>query len=255
MASSPGPYQTLFDQEEKPRQRAEELVRSHAELQAFAYTAAHELKEPLRTIRVFTQLLVRRVELDEADREVARFIVDGVQCLSALVDDMLSSAVQGFVESLDSVELDPLATQAIANLREAITLSGATINVGPLPVVEGRAFELTRLFQNLISNAIKYRNEAAAVITITSECAGPEWIIKVRDNGVGIAKDQQRRIFGLFSRMPSDTVPGTGVGLAVCKRIVEGQGGTIWVESEIGLGSTFCFHPGGRPPKGMELAR
>jgi signal transduction histidine kinase len=119
MASSPRPYQALFEQEEELSMRPEELVRSHAELQAFAYTAAHELKEPLRTIRVFTQLLVGRVELDEADREVVQFIVDGVQRLSTLVDDMLSSAVQGFVESLDSVELGPVATQAIGNLRES----------------------------------------------------------------------------------------------------------------------------------------
>jgi signal transduction histidine kinase len=108
--------------------------------------------------------------------------------------------------------------------------------------VEGRKFDLTRLFQNLLSNGIKYRNEDAVVITITSEWAGPEWIIKIIDNGVGIAKDQQRRIFGLFNRVPSNTVSGTGLGLAVCKKIVEGLGETIWVESEIGVGSTFCFN-------------
>jgi two-component system, chemotaxis family, sensor kinase Cph1 len=164
MAISLGPYQASFKHEEEPRQRTEELLRSHAELQAFAYTAAHELREPLRMIRVFTQLLVQGAELDEADREVARFIVDGVQRLSALVDDMLSSAVHGFVESLDSVELGPVATQAIGNLLEAITSSGATISVGPLPVARGREFDLTRVFQNLISNAIKYRREAAVVV-------------------------------------------------------------------------------------------
>ncbi len=242
MGNSLARYQALFETEEEPRHRmAKELVRSHAELQAFAYTAAHDLREPLRTISSFTQLLARRAALDEADREIARYIVEGVQNLSTLVDQLLSSAVHGFNGSFHAVDLGGVAAQAIKNLQEAIVSSRATITLGPLPAVEGSDCDLLRLFQNLISNAIKHRSKAAVEITITAECAGPEWVIRVQDNGVGIAKDQQRRIFGLFSRCPGECASGTGMGLAFCKRIVEGLGGVIWVESEPGVGSTFCF--------------
>jgi chemotaxis family two-component system sensor kinase Cph1 len=153
----------------------------------------------------------------------------------------LSSAVHGFNESLHVVQLERVAAQAIESLGESIRLSGATINVDTLPTVEASEHDLFRVFQNLISNAIKYRSEAALVIHITAECAGPEWIIKVRDNGLGIAEEQRRRIFGLFRRGHHETVPGTGIGLAVCKKIVEGLGGVIWVVTETGVGSTFCF--------------
>jgi len=234
-------YQALFGPEEEARQRvAEELLQSHAELQAFAYTAAHDLREPLRTISTCTQLLVQKAELDEADREIAHFIVDGVRRLSALVDSLLSSAVHGFNGSHHEVHLGRAAAHAIANLRETINSSRATITLGTLPTVDGAECDLIRLFQNLIGNAIRYRSDVPVTIDITAECAGPEWVIRVRDNGIGIPRNQYRRIFGIFSSRVGGRA-GTGIGLAVCKKIVEGLGGMIWVESEVGLGSTFCF--------------
>ena len=228
-------------EEEERQRRAEELARSNAELQAFAHTVAHDLREPLRTIGAFTQMLVRKAQLDEADREIAQFIVDGVQRMSTLLDDLLSSATYGFNDALHAVVLESAVMQAMQNLREAVTSSGASIAIEPLPTVQGNEGNLVRLFQNLISNAVKYRSAAAIKVRITAERCGPDWVIRIRDNGIGITKEHHRRIFGLFTRLNTGKIPGTGIGLAVCKQIVEGLGGSIWVESEPGAGSTFCF--------------
>lgn len=228
--------------EEEERQRlTEELTRSNAELQAFAHTVAHDLKEPLRTISASTQLLVRKAQLDEADKEIGRFVVDAVRRMSTLLDDLLSSATYGFKNSLRAVELENVAAQAIQNLRETLTSSGATIAVEPLPTVQGNECDLVRVFQNLISNAVKYRSEAAVEVHITADRSGPDWVIRVRDNGIGISKEHHRRVFGRFTRLHNEEIPGMGIGLAVCKKIVEGLGGTIWLESAPRAGSTFCF--------------
>jgi two-component system, chemotaxis family, sensor kinase Cph1 len=218
-----------------------ELTRSNAELQAFAHTVAHDLSEPLRTISAFTQMLVRNVRLDEADKETARFIVEAAQRMSTLVDDLLSTATYGFKHSLRPVELEHAAALAMQNLREALTLIGATVTIEPLPTVQGNEYDLVRLFQNLIGNAAKYRSEAAVEVHITAQRVGADWVIRVRDNGIGIKKEHHRRIFDLFSRLHTEDIAGTGLGLALCKKIVEGLGGAIWVESEPGAGSTFCF--------------
>jgi PAS domain S-box-containing protein len=226
--------------EERQRQ-ADELARANTELKAFAYTAAHDLTESLRTISAFTQLLVRKAQLAEDEKEIARFIVDGVRRMSTLLDHLLSSATRRFNASLRPVQLEQAAAEAITNLREALSSSSAAVTVEPLPTVQADECDLVRLFQNLISNAVKYRSESAVEVHITAERSGSDWVIRVRDNGIGIAKENHRSVFGLFRRMHSETIPGTGMGLAVCKKIVEGLGGTIWVESEPGSGSTFCF--------------
>jgi PAS domain S-box-containing protein len=227
---------------EEERQRlAEELARCNAELQAFAHTVAHDLREPVRTISAFTQLLARKARLPDAEKEIAQFIVDGARRMSNLLDDLLSSATGGHKDSLGPVELAHVAAQAIQNLTEALTVSGAAIKIGPLPRVQGRECDLVRLFQNLIGNAVKYRSPAPIVVHVTAERSGPDWMIRIRDNGIGIAKHHHLRVFGLFTRLHSEEIPGTGIGLAVCKEVVEGLGGTIWVESEPGAGSTFCF--------------
>jgi PAS domain S-box-containing protein len=227
---------------EEERQRyAEELARSNLELEAFAHNVAHDLREPLRTISVFTQTLVRKAHLDPDEAEIAGFIVDGVRRVSALVDDLLSSASYGFIRSPVRVELEQAVQQAMENLRQALASSGASITVGPLPAVQSRECDLLRVFQNLIGNAVKYRSEAPLEIRIACERSGPNWVIKVHDNGIGIAAEHHRSVFDLFTRLNSYEIPGAGIGLAVCKRIVEALGGTIWVESEPGAGSTFCF--------------
>jgi PAS domain S-box-containing protein len=228
-------------EEEETEHVVEELTRSNADLEAFARTAAHDLREPLRTIGSFTEILVRRAKLGEADKEIADFIIDGVRRMSALVDGLLKSAVLGVAEAVRPVPLGHVAAQAIQNLREALTSTSATVTVGPLPTVYGDECDLIRVFQNLISNAAKYRSEAPVVVHISAERSGPDWVIRVRDNGIGVAKENHHRVFGRFTRLHSDAITGTGLGLAVCKRIVEGVGGAIWVESSPGVGSTFCF--------------
>jgi PAS domain S-box-containing protein len=227
--------------EEERQRHSEELARSNMELRAFAQNIAHDLREPLRTISAFTQLLIRKTELSPDNREFADLIVNGVKSMSALVDDLLSSASYGYKGAVESVEMQQAARQAMQNLREAIASSAASITLDALPAVLGNECDLVRLFQNLISNAVKYRSAAPSEIRITAEQSGPDWVIKIRDNGIGIPREHHHRVFGLFTRLNNHRVPGAGIGLAVCKKIVEERGGTIWVESEPGAGSTFCF--------------
>jgi len=227
--------------EEERNRHAEELARSNAKLQAFAQNVAHDLREPLRTISSFTQLLIRKAQLRPDEREFADFIVNGVSRMTTLLEDLLSSASYGYKGSLDRVEMDLAARQAMQNLKEAITSSKAVITVDPLPAVQANECDLIRLFQNLISNAVKYRSETPAEIHIAAERCGPDWVIKIRDNGIGIPKEHHQRVFGLFTRLHTNQIPGAGIGLAVCKKIIEERGGAIWVESKPGKGSTFCF--------------
>jgi|SRR5579862_720206 len=227
--------------EEEQRRHAEELARSNAELQAFAHNIAHDLNEPLRTIASFTALLIRKAELRPEERQYADFIVDSVRRMTTLLEDLLSSATYGFRGALNRVEMDLAARQAMQNLRAAIASNGATITVDPLPTVQANECDLIRLFQNLIGNAVKYCGPAPAEIRITAERSGPDWVIKIHDNGIGIPKEQHQRVFGLFTRLHTNEVPGAGIGLAVCKKIIEERGGAIWVESKPGAGSTFCF--------------
>lgn len=227
--------------DEERNRHAEELARSNTELQAFAHNVAHDLREPLRTISSFTELLVRKAKLDPEEKEFAHFIVNGVSRMTTLLEDLLASASYGFKCTLDRVEMEDAARQAMENLRETIASSAAVITVDPLPVVQANECDLIRLFQNLISNAVKYRSKAPAEIRITARRSGPDWVIKIHDNGIGIPKEHHQRVFGLFTRLHTHEVPGAGIGLAVCKKIIEERGGAIWVESEPGAGSTFCF--------------
>ncbi|MCW5982017.1 MAG: PAS domain S-box protein [Bryobacteraceae bacterium] len=227
--------------EEEKRRYAEELTRANAELQAFAYAATHDLKEPLRTICAFTQLLVERAPLDQTGREHAAYIVEGAKRMSVLLDDLLSLHSLSLNGRHDRVELDQALTKALQNLDQAIKESGAEISANPLPATRGSESRLTLLFQNLISNAIKYRGEAPVRIRVAAARRGREWLVTVADNGIGIDPEYREQIFGLFKRLHNRDIPGTGIGLAICSKIVEGMGGKIWVESEPGKGSTFCF--------------
>ncbi len=227
--------------EEEKQRNSEKLARSNAELQAFAYAATHDLKEPLRTIGVFTQLLAQRIPLDDKSQELAGFIVDGVKRMSSLLDDLLSLTSLRFGDPPHAVELRHAVDQALRNLGQAVRESGARVDIGPLPAAHGNESHFLELFQNLISNAIKYRSDAPVEIGIRAEQFGSEWLVKVTDNGIGIAPEYHEQIFGLFKRLHPREVPGTGIGLAICKKIVDGIGGKIWVESSLGRGSTFCF--------------
>ena len=231
--------------EEAVLQNAERLARSNAELQQFAYAASHDLQEPLRTIVSFSQLLVERCKgkLDPESEQFLEFVTAAAARMRALISDLLtySRTVHREGTSLKEVALNEIVDVALFNLQFAIQESGAVVEVGKLPTVRADEPQMMQLFQNLISNAIKYRSEETPHIRITAGQNGEEWVISVADNGQGISSQYQDYIFGVFKRLHGREYAGTGVGLAICKSVVERHGGRIWVESEPGRGSTFKF--------------
>jgi light-regulated signal transduction histidine kinase (bacteriophytochrome) len=227
---------------EHKRLESEELARANMELEDFAYGLAHDLREPLRTISMYSEILVNDKKLDEHGREeLAQFIINGVRRMSALLEGLHALAIRAFDAPLQPVDLWPVVAEAVENLGAAISSSEAMITVDPLPRVQGDPKHLLRVFQNLLLNAIKYRSEAPPQIHVTAQRLGPDWIIRVRDNGIGIAKEYHDRVFRLLQRLHGPETAGAGIGLAICKKVIEAHGGTIWVESELGAGSTFCF--------------
>jgi signal transduction histidine kinase len=227
------------------RQTTEELTRSNRELEQFAYVASHDLKEPLRKITLSLELLERRYRgrLEEEARQFLTTAVDGAKRLRALVNDLLAYARVGSrANPLKPTRSEEALGQALANLQTAIQESGAQVSHGPLPWVRGDAAQLVQLFQNLIDNAIKFRRDRSPVVQVEAHQQEREWVFSVRDNGIGIAPDYHQRIFIVFERLHNTgEYPGTGVGLAICKKIVERHGGRIWVESKLNEGATFCF--------------
>lgn len=227
-----------------------ELQRYTAELEQFAYIASHDLQEPLRAVAGCAQILNERYggQLDADADELIGHIVDGATRMKRLIGDLLtySRAGRRALEVQQFSAERPLGT-ALANLRPAIEQSGARITHGPLPEVRADETQLTQLFQHLIGNAIKFRGERVPEITVEGERRGAEWLFSVRDNGIGIEPRFFDRVFGVFQRLHTQReFGGTGMGLALCKKIVERHGGRIWVESEPGKGSAFFFTlPGG----------
>jgi len=222
-----------------------ELLRSNAELQQFAYVASHDLQEPLRMVASYTQLLARRYQgkLDQDADEFIAFAVDGAKRMQALINDLLAYSRVGTQGSdFEPTDLNQVVDQVIADLRGAIEDAGASVLRDDLPIVPGDPVQLGQLFQNLISNAIKFRGSEAARVIVTAERDGPQWRFAVQDNGIGIAPEFGERIFTIFQRLHTrEEYPGTGIGLAICKKIVERHGGRIWLESETGAGATFCL--------------
>jgi PAS domain S-box-containing protein len=227
--------------EEEQRRQAEELARCNERLEEFAYIAAHDLREPLRAISAYSELLLEETRLDSSAQQMAKFVVAGTARMSKLIDDLLAFAITGMTEPPRRVDLEDAGAQAAQNLALEIEEGGARISFGRLPVLFGNEIQMVRLFQNLIGNAVKYRGEQAPRIHVSAEEHATHWVIKVNDNGVGIAAENQDRVFMPFVRLSNGNIPGTGLGLAVCKKIVDGWGGRFWVESEVGVGSTFCF--------------
>ena len=231
--------------EEALQQQAAELERSNAELEAFAYVASHDLRQPLRTINSYLGLLERDLAggLDDDTREYMAFCRDGAQRMDRLIVDLLEySRVGRKAKPFTSWPAGDLVRTALDNLELSIAEASATVTVAPdLPTLWGDGDELIRLFQNLIGNAVKYRAPGRApVVEVAGTREGRTWHVTVRDNGIGIAPEHRERVFGIFQRLHRrDEYEGTGIGLAVCKKIVEHHGGRIWVESEPGLGSTF----------------
>jgi PAS domain S-box-containing protein len=231
--------------EEALAQRAQELARSNADLAQFAYVASHDLKEPLRAVSGCVGLLKGHYEgkLDEQSGEYMTHIVDGAARMETLIDGLLAySRVGTRGGELQPVEGAKALGTALQNLAAAIEESGAVVTCDALPTVRGDAQQLGSLFQNLIGNALKFRREAPPRIHVSAERNGTHWRFSVRDNGIGIAPQYFERIFGVFQRLHTRReYPGTGIGLALCKKIVERHGGRIWVESVPGEGATFYF--------------
>ena len=233
--------------EEELARYAAELERSNQELEQFAYVASHDLQEPLRMVASYTQLLARRYrgQLDEDADEFIGFAVEGAERMRDLINDLLTYSRAGRQErEFGSVDLERVLDRTVSNLTVAIEEEGATVTRDPLPTVKGDESWLTQVFQNLISNAIRFRGaEAPRVHVAAARTNGSgEWRISVQDNGEGIAEEHLERIFLIFQRLHGRREsPGTGIGLSIAKRIVERHGGRIWVESEPGRGSTFHF--------------
>jgi len=223
-----------------------EIHRSNAELEQFAYAISHDLQEPLRMVASYVQLLDRRFHdsLDTDSREFIAFAVDGAKRMQQMINDLLDySRIQRKGSPLGPTPLDQAFQGALANLELAITEAGATVTADPLPVVEGDASQLLRLLQNLIGNAVKYRaKDRPATVHVSARRDGLFLTIRVTDNGIGIAPEHFERIFRVFQRLHRrEEYPGTGIGLAIARRIVERHGGHIWVDSVPGQGSTFAF--------------
>jgi len=225
--------------------RTEELKRSNEELEQFAYVASHDLQEPLRMVTSYTQLLARRYRnrLDDDARDFIHYAVEGATRMQALINDLLAfSRVGTQGKPFSPVAMEEALRAAVDNLQVAIAESGAQVSWDSLPMVRGDRGQLIRLLQNLLSNGIKFRREDPPRLHVGGRREAARWVFSVRDNGIGIEPRHFRRIFVIFQRLHRrGEYEGTGIGLALCKKIVERHGGRIWVESEPGKGSCFYF--------------
>jgi light-regulated signal transduction histidine kinase (bacteriophytochrome) len=231
--------------EESLKEKTEELARSNRDLEQFAYVASHDLQEPLRMVTNYVQLLAKRYKgkLDPDADDFINFAVDGAIRMWKLINDLLTySRVGTQAKGLKPTDCENVLKHSLDNLKIAIEENEAVITHDPLPTVMGDHLQLGQLFQNLIGNAIKFRGEEPPRIHISASRNGSGWTFSVRDNGIGIAPEYVERIFVIFQRLHNrEEYPGTGIGLAICKKIVERHGGDIWVESEVGKGTTFYF--------------
>jgi two-component system, chemotaxis family, sensor kinase Cph1 len=235
----------LERQNRKLRRVQDQLEESNERLEHFAYAASHDLQEPLRMVSSYLQLIENRYgdELDDDGEEFLGYAIDGSERMEEMINRLLEySRVDTQGKPLEPVELDTVLAESLKDLELQITENDAAVESETLPRVEGDAKQLRQLFQNLISNGIDYSDDEQSQIDISAERNGEEWIISVRDNGIGIAPEDQDRIFEVFQRLHGrEEQTGTGIGLALCQRIVERHGGEIWVDSELGEGTTFAF--------------
>ena len=231
--------------EERLKQMTDEMQRSNTELEQFAYVISHDLQEPLRMVSSYTQLLAKRYsnKLDADADEFIAYAVDGAKRMQTLLHDLLEySRVGTRGKPFSLVNCEHIVEQAMANLKIAIEECGASVSYDVLPTIMGDEGQLVRLFQNLIGNAIKFRGEKAPQVHISAQRRDNTVTFSVKDNGIGIDPEHSQSIFDIFRRLhTSEEYPGTGMGLAICKKIVERHGGHISVQSQSGQGSTFYF--------------
>ncbi|HEY3971971.1 MAG TPA: ATP-binding protein [Candidatus Sulfotelmatobacter sp.] len=230
---------------EDHKRAQEELARSNRDLEQFAYVASHDLQEPLRMVALYTELLATRYrgKLDDDANKYINYAVDGAVRMQKLVQDLLAfSRVGRQGTTLGSTDCGLIVRAALLNLEATLQESGAVVKHEQLPVVITDGAQLTQVFQNLIGNAIKFRGAEVPVIEVSAEATAKEWIFSVKDNGIGIAPEHRDGVFIIFRRLHTRTeYAGNGIGLSICKKIIEQLGGRIWVESEPGQGSTFKF--------------
>jgi signal transduction histidine kinase len=238
----------LADLERKNRELEEkirDLARANEDLEQFAYVASHDLQEPLRMVSMYVQLLARRYKgkLDADSEDFIKYAQEGAARMQALIHSLLEySRVGSRGAAFEWVACEAVFDQVMSNLQVARQESGAVITRDPLPIVQGSPIQLTTLLQNLLGNAIKFCGSETPRIHVGVEPGGQEWLFSVKDNGIGIEPEFLERIFVIFQRLHSrESYPGTGIGLAICKKIVQRHGGRIWVESEPGRGATFRF--------------
>jgi len=239
-------YAKIMSDETVRKQLQDSLTESNTALEQFAYVASHDLQEPLRTMRSYAELLTSkyRGKLDADADQFLGFIVSAAARMSSLIHDLLAYARLTTEEERPvSVALDEDLEAALTHLDGAIKESGASVTHDPMPTLPVDRGQMVRLFQNLIGNAVKYRKADEPVhVHLSAELTGGEWVISIRDNGIGFDPKYASAIFQPFKRLhTAEEFPGTGVGLAICRRIVQAQGGRIWAESKLGEGTTFFF--------------
>jgi signal transduction histidine kinase len=225
--------------------RSRDLQRSNSELEQFAYVASHDLQEPLRKVASFCQLLQRNYagRLDERADQYIELAVDGAKRMQSLINDLLSfSRVGRAMQDPEPISCASALDQARANVSGDIEATGATIEIGALPVVQGEESLLVAVFQNLLSNALKFHGPQPPRISVSARREGPDWLFTVADNGIGIEPEFAERIFVIFQRLHGrGEYAGTGIGLAMCRKIIEYHGGRIWLDTSAETGSRFCF--------------
>jgi PAS domain S-box-containing protein len=232
--------------EERVLERTNALMRSNEELQQFAYIASHDLQEPLRTVSIYAQLMARRYKgqlQGDADQFID-FMVEGAERMERLIHDLLDfSRVEARgADFFVSMNCHEAFDDAVRNLHSLIQESGAVITKADLPSITGDPVQMTRLFQNLLVNSIKYRSQQVPSIQVSASRTGRDWLFSVRDNGIGIEPQYAEKVFGIFKSLdPRDKRSGSGMGLAICRKIVSRHYGRIWVESELAKGATFYF--------------